>query len=265
MTSFSLTVESLPAPVRGQDADPRPLEGQQVLLVHGLASTGAATWGQTRWVAHLARAGAHLHLVTLPLHVHTALGEHDPQMRPVSPERIKQAGLLPALAEQLASYCQHLGSPVHLVGYSLGARLCWQLAAASPHLVQSVTFGGMPMSLHTESLHQALQSPHEDALPAGLLPVLRNSPMPTQQLIEFVSYPPFVASNSDDLPSLTCPVLAFAGSEDTIAAPLARLSALNEQGQHTSLEIAGRDHISTLTSGQARKAALNFIARHKVS
>ncbi|WP_421082916.1 alpha/beta fold hydrolase [Rothia nasimurium] len=262
MSSLSLTVEFLPAPDVGQDAPARLLEGQQVVLVHGLAATAAVTWEQTRWVRDLHRAGAHLHLVTLPLHDFTPVGPGRVTRLPVASQLTRGIGLVPAIADSLAEYLQEVGHPVHLLGYSLGAHLVWQLTANSPRSVLSLTVGGMPLTLHTTDIHQALANHQEDLLPPDLAAVLTHSSMSRQALLDFTSYRLYPPTGLQDLPSPLPghPVLAFAGTKDRIAADLSDLAALLPAGQTQLLGLEGRTHISCLTSGSLRSRTIDFLA-----
>ncbi len=275
MTSFSLTLEYLPAPTLPPDAPARLVEGQQVVLVHGFASTAQITWERTGWVRQFHRAGAGVTLVTLPCHrldTHPVEDEAH-QLTQVAVSFQEGEGLLSAISRSLAKAleAQAFGGqaleaqpgPVHLVGYSLGARLAWQVALSYPQLVASLTAGGLPTSTHLGGVHDFLTGAETGQdLPAGLQAVLASSPLPRQALADFTAHPvePFDLTN---LP--TCPVLLFAGDQDDLARQTPNLLADLPHPASTFLPLDGRDHITALTSGQARRATTDFIARHAIS
>ncbi|WP_326504005.1 alpha/beta fold hydrolase [Rothia nasimurium] len=261
-----LSVETFCAPVAGADVPLRLLEGQQVVAVHGFASTPEVTWERTGWVRQLQRAGADIHLVTLPYH---RLEEAGLEGSGKSSGQIavtwQQEGLMASLGTALVQALAGLDTPVHLLGYSLGARICWQVALSSPHLVQSLTLGGLPLATHLDEVQSYLSAPSPAPgayLPEGLQAVLDASPLPRAALAAFTTQPvePFTPYK---LPA--CPTLLFAGSDDTLATGLPALAAALPHPASAYLELAGRNHISALTSGQARRASADFMARHAVS
>lgn len=264
------SIETLSAPTLGADVPPRPCEGQQVVAVHGFAATPEVTWQTTGWVRQLHRAGADVHLVTLPYHRLTIAQHADAdeveereQTRQVDVSW-RQGGLITSLADALHQALSPLKSPVHLLGYSLGARICWQAALSYPKLVQTLTLGGMPLDSHLTGLQTALAQGNRSGqpLPAGLQAVLAASPIPHAHLASFTAQPvePF---STQDLPA--CPTFLFAGAQDDLTTDLPALAATLPHPASAYLELAGRDHVNSLTSGQARRAAADFIARHAVS
>lgn len=261
-----LSVETYCAPVAGADAPPRLLEGQQVVAVHGFASTPEVTWERTGWVRQFQRAGADVHLVTLPYHRLEKTG-HEGAERSSGQIAVtwQQEGLVASLGTALAQALADVDTPVHLLGYSLGARICWQVALSSPHLVQSLTLGGLPLATHLDEVQSYLSAPSSapgTSLPEGLQAVLDASPLPRAALAAFTAQPvePFTTNK---LP--TCPTFLFAGSDDTLTTGLPALAAALPHPASAYLELAGRDHISALTSGQARRASADFMAHHAVS
>ena len=265
-----LSIETLSAPTLGADAPPRPCEGQQVVAVHGFAATPEVTWQTTGWVRQLHRAGADVHLVTLPYHRLT-IAQHADADEVEEREHTRQVdvswrqdGLIISLADALQQVLSPLKSPVHLLGYSLGARICWQTALEHPQLVQSLILGGMPLADHLAEVQTALAQDNtsDQALPAGLQAVLAASPLPHAHLVSFTAQPvePF---STQDLPA--CPTILFAGAQDDLTTDLPALAATLPHPASAYLELAGRDHINSLTSGQARRATTDFIARHAVS
>ncbi|WP_270238782.1 alpha/beta fold hydrolase [Rothia kristinae] len=254
-----------------------------VLLVHGLAVTAAQCWVRTGWT----RALAHRDLVLIQLPGHgdpaPAAGASASGEIPVE-EDDGVPGLLAAILEAGAEACESLGVPVLLdgLGYSLGARLLWQLAREEPEALCRLVLGGLPARDLLADLPAAptgLPSPapapgpgagSED--PAGLGPtgsrvlpgprdpdpalaelggVLARSTIPRERiaaLLPLVTRPRFAPA-----PGPGQPLLLAAGTSDAVAGPdLARLAALAPGC--TALPLPQRTHADALTSGILRRA-----------
>lgn len=237
-----------------------PLAGEQILLIHGFASNPRLNWQATGWVKDLLAASASLHLLTLPYHQAanpSPLGSLVYQCRPPLEE-----GLIPALGQAILPYLENLPKPVHLLGYSLGARICWQLASQQPQLAQSLTAGALPTENHFQPLHQGLLTlaAHPSSDPKALLgpfaPLLAASPLPLADLTRFTSFP---ASPLELAPLPSCPTLLFRGSEDTIAHGARGAYQLLAEKPASWLEQEGRDHLNILTSRFIKQKVYRFI------
>ncbi|MGY1814647.1 alpha/beta fold hydrolase [Blastococcus sp. SYSU D00820] len=109
-----------------------PETGPPVVLVHGFASTAAADWPAERWADPLAAAGRTSLVVHLP--------GHGSAPAVTSADEVTTGRVVHQLAEAVAGA---VGPEVDLVGYSLGARLCWDLAAAPGLRVRRLVLGGL--------------------------------------------------------------------------------------------------------------------------
>lgn len=224
-----------------------------VLLVHGFASTPHHNWVATGWVSALQAAGHPVHLVTLPFH-ELDRAENRPSAPAYRVELDWGQDAAAQLTAALTGYVEGLGQAVHPVGFSLGARLIWQLAVEQPQLVRSLIAGGMPAA---SSLHRVQAALHMGApLPAGFEAVLASTPVSRQNLLDFTSAS-FAGFDTGALP--TCPVFMFAGSRDTVAAGAQEVYRRLPAGSGTWLEVPRRDHISVLTSGLVRRTAVKFL------
>lgn len=243
---------------------PAPTQREQVLLIHGFASTPALNWERTRWISQLS-PHYDLHLVTLPW--------HQLQESP-APSTWEQTAHIPldlppgsqALATITEALAHYLTSPsyptvqTHLIGFSLGARIAWDLASTHPRLAASLTTGGMPLSNHLPDIAHLITHPNPqppaDSPRAHLAAVLSSTPIPHHQLLPFtqLTLPTFTPT-----PHPTCPILLFAGSDDPLAAASTTLSTQLPAGQaHLHLE-PRRNHISILTSGTTRRKVTSFL------
>jgi 3-oxoadipate enol-lactonase len=103
---------------------------ETIVLVHGLAESGAAWYG---WVPHLARK---LKVARLDLR---GFGRSTPMSRDF------RWGL-DILADDIAALIDRLEcKPAHLVGAKIGATICARFAARHPELLKSLTLIGLPV------------------------------------------------------------------------------------------------------------------------
>ena len=99
-----------------------------IVLVHGLATSSARTWGETGWLDLLADAGRETVPIDLPGHG-TAIDDR-------APEGL-ETWVLARFPEE----------PVDAIGFSLGARVLLTLAAAHPDRFHRLVVAGVGRSL----------------------------------------------------------------------------------------------------------------------
>lgn len=102
-----------------------------VLLLHGFAASGDEDFIATGWPEALAAAGRRVEVPDLPGHGRSAA---------VSGDAATTSAVVRALADVLAEL--DAGDGVDVVGYSLGARLAWELPAATGR-VRRLVLGGL--------------------------------------------------------------------------------------------------------------------------
>lgn len=105
----------------------RPAGAPPVLLLHGFASSGRQDWVETGIAAELAAAGRVVVVPDLPGHGGSPVPDG------------------PAGAPEIAAALLALtgDGPLDVVGYSLGARLAWELPELAPDRVRAVVLGGL--------------------------------------------------------------------------------------------------------------------------
>lgn len=220
-----------------------------VVLLHGF--TSSATTDFAGWAEHLAAAGRTCLAIELPGHGgNAALGEPIGTEAVVAKIRATIDSYLPStLAEQ-----------IDVVGYSLGARLAWELPNREPRIRRLVLGGLSPMEPFTAVTAQDLldaaegtaapsQNPLVDML-AGMISAPDCDTASLARLAEGLGREPFTPET--DPPQ--CPTLLIAGADDQMT-----------QGVETLVQTAGAtlatipgDHHGALHSEEFRRAAMEF-------
>lgn len=220
-----------------------------VLFLHGFMSNGAADWPAAAWVEPLLAAGRDVIVVDLPGHGASAQVENAEAARP---SRIVAA---------LADILEEAGGPVDVIGYSLGARLAWSLAAQRENLVRKLVLGGLAPNEPFAALDfpAARRLVDEGIAPADPLTgfiagMVARAPDPHSLL----NLAEGLAAEAFD-PEREAPaknVLFLAGTEDPMAGAVDTLEPFIP-GSRT-LRVPG-DHMGALASEAFRREALAFL------
>lgn len=297
------------------------------LMIHGFATRGEQLYGGTSWIRQYLRAGYPVLIVTLPYHSDEYLKDPEsmhaidcklpnntsvrsrtipfdsvPPVDAVSPVDAAGQPLTPMhlftnlLAQLLRTVATEndlgveLEPRAHVIGFSFGARVGWELALTHPEAVASLTLGGLPLHDHLITLRAMLEA-HEgtsasasadtpaadstDEAIASFTSIIDNSPIQPDALLKFVRIPfgpffdvPALRAGSPDLPAghpgahPHAPVAVVLGDADTIAADGAELYDMvrGNNPLNRFISLAGRDHVNALTSGAFRRGALAFAA-----
>ena len=297
------------------------------LMIHGFATRGEQLYGGTGWIRQYLRAGYPVLIVNLPYHTneylkdpqftvdcklptHTQVvsGEipfdsvHSVDAVIVDATGVDAAGqpltpihlLTGALAQLLRTVATEndlgveLEPRAHVIGFSFGARIGWELALTHPEAVASLTLGGLPLHDHLITLRAMLEA-HEgtsasasaetpaadstDEAVASFTSIIDNSPIQPDALLKFVRIPfgpffdvPALRAGSPDLPAghpgahPRVPIAVVLGDADTIAADGAELYDMVREDNPLNrfISLPGRDHVNALTSGAFRRGALAF-------
>lgn len=289
------------------------------LMIHGFATRGDQLYGGTGWIRQYLRAGYPVLVVNLPYHtdeylkdlqftVDCKLPTHTQVMSGEIPfssvpstnaagERLSPMHqLTSALTQLLRAVATENGLGVelqpraHVIGFSFGARIGWELALTHPEAVVSLTLGGLPLHDHLITLRSMLeayegtsasasaQTPAADSTEgavASFTSIIDNSPVQPEALLKFVQIPfgpffdvPALRAGSPDLPAghpgahPHAPIAVVLGDADTIAADGAELYDMvrDDNPLNRFISLPGRDHVNALTSGVFRRGALAFAA-----
>lgn len=216
-----------------------------VLLIHGFTRSAELDWVEPDWPEALAAAGRGAIAVDLPGH-----GS--------GPAVARGAVSVDAIVDALVAVVDAVGEEADVIGYSLGARLAWALAATGR--VRRLVLGGMAPTDPNVGVDVELLG----AVARGEI----DPPDPKYaRLAEWVSTPrldrdtllwlieALAADAFDptvDLPDV--PTLIVAGAEDT---QVDRIAATLPAA--TYLVVPG-DHFGALMSPEFRAAAIEFLA-----
>lgn len=291
------------------------------LMIHGFATRGEQLYGGTNWIRQYLRAGYPVLIVTLPYHSdeylkdpesmhaidcklpnNTGVRSHtipfdsvppvDAAGQPLTPMHLF-TNLLAQLLRTVATENDlgvELEPRAHVIGFSFGARVGWELALTHPEAVASLTLGGLPLHDHLITLRAMLEA-HEgtsafasaetpaadstDEAIASFTSIIDNSPVQPDALLKFVRIPfgpffdvPALRAGSPDLPAghpgahPHAPIAVVLGDADTIAADGAELYDMvrGNNPLNRFISLPGRDHVNALTSGAFRRGALAFAA-----
>lgn len=291
------------------------------LMIHGFATRGEQLYGGTGWIRQYLRAGYPVLIVALPYHSDEYLKDPesmraidcklpnntsvrsrtipfdsvppvDASGRPLTPMHLF-TNILARLLRTVATENDlgvELQPRAHVIGFSFGARVGWELALTHPEAVASLTLGGLPLHDHLITLRAMLEA-HEgtsasasaetpaadstDEAIASFTSIIDNSPVQPDALLKFVRIPfgpffdvPALRAGSPDLPAGDpgahphAPVAVVLGDADTIAADGAELYDMvrDDNPLNRFISLPGRDHVNALTSGVFRRGALAFAA-----
>jgi len=220
-----------------------------VLLVHGFASSGTATWGATGWVRFLTDAGRGVIVPDLRGH-----GRSDAPQAAADYEPRQMAADLVLVLDELGL------DQVDVIAYSLGSRVAAALTRLAPERVRRVVLGG------------AGPIEHFAAWPADdLQRFVMEGAVPRDPTIAAV-LGPALAGGADRLALLAC-VQGMTGSELDVPAGIPRLyvsgtadpipEGVAELARTVGAEyvaLPGRTHLNALGAPEFKRAALAFLA-----
>jgi pimeloyl-ACP methyl ester carboxylesterase len=254
-----------------------PGDRPPVLAVHGFGSSAVGTWQTTGHLAALLAAGR---FVIAP----DLLG-HGCSDTPTDPAAYTLDGLVGIVAAAATELGPPAG-PVDLLGYSLGARICWELLTGSARTALTADrprrgvlggfdarelFDGVDEPLLRRALGETtgtaatatfdgrLVTPYTD-IPADTLRIVRIIragrdvvPEALLALVTGLSGTPVGAGQP------AVPLLFAAGEWDSLAAGAQRLAAELPNAEY--LQIPRRGHISAVPAGAFRSATVEFLGR----
>ncbi|MBM7773910.1 pimeloyl-ACP methyl ester carboxylesterase [Actinokineospora baliensis] len=220
--------------------------GPPVVLIHGFTTSGAVDFPAERWAAPLAAAGRETIVVHLPGHA------GGPAV--ASADEVGTTRLLQRIAEAITA------PEVDVIGYSLGARIAWDLASVLP--VRKLVLGGLsPMEPFAAvdlaaARAAAAGGPQPTDMLTGMIIGMATAPGQDANsllnLVEGLASEPFnPAAGAPQVPTLF-----LAGDTDPMSQGVDHLVSLVP---NATLQRVPGDHVSALAGEDLRAAAFTFL------
>ncbi|MFG6445893.1 alpha/beta fold hydrolase [Microbacterium sp. P06] len=227
-----------------------------VLAVHGFGSSARDNWVNTGWVRDLQAAG--FRVLAVDQRGHGASDKpHD-----------SAAYAMPTLVADLLTVLDtYLLDSVQYVGYSLGARVGWELAVTYPHHVERAVLGGIPdgRPLRRLDVPQARAfidhgTPVQDAATQRYVGLAQRVPgNDLRALIAIAEGMTVNGGDPDPASPPAQPVLFATGGEDPILEQSRQLAGYAPRGEF--FEIEGRNHVNAPGARAFRAAGMDFLGR----
>lgn len=233
-------------------------KGDPVLLIHGFASSMAVNWAGTGWMETLRRAGYRVLAFDNRGH-----GKSEKLYG-------KEQYSSPIMAEDARRLLDHLGlSRVHVMGYSMGARITAFLTLNHPERVRSAVFAGLGINMvkgvgDPEPIAQALEAASADDVTDERARAFRLFAEQTgSDLLALAACmrSARVRITPELLEQITRSVLVAVGTADDIAGSGPELAALIPGAE--ALDIPGRDHMKAVGDPVYKRGVLDFLARQE--
>jgi pimeloyl-ACP methyl ester carboxylesterase len=227
--------------------------GETVLLIHGFASNMQVNWIGTGWVQALHDAG------------YRALAIDNRGHGKSEKSYDKSRYGAPIMAEDARALLDHLGlTAVHVMGYSMGARITAFLAMGHPTRVKSAVFGGLGINMvrgvgGSEAIAEALEA--EDTVTiesenALMFRVFAQKAGGDLKALAACIRSSRVKIKEEALATLSMPVLVAVGTQDDVAGDPQPLADIIPGAQAFAIE--RRDHNRAVGDPSYKRAVLTF-------
>ncbi|QIK62597.1 alpha/beta hydrolase [Leucobacter viscericola] len=231
-----------------------------VILLHGFASSASEDYLTTGWARSLNAAGRSAIAIDLPAH------GNNPPLASASEAATSAtvSAILETIDAAISPESEGAGSSTaefDVIGYSLGARLAWELPLATPR-VRRLALGGLspiePFSaIDPAELRGALTGTAPQNPLVGIMANLISTPgkdtASLELLIQGLAAEPFTPQRGG--PQI--PTLFVAGSSDALTEGIDDLAAGLPRASVT--RVPG-DHREALDSAEFRSTAIEFLA-----
>ncbi|WP_208434221.1 alpha/beta fold hydrolase [Bartonella taylorii] len=234
-------------------------QGTPILLIHGFGSSARVNWYSTGWFRTLTEAG--YRVIALDNRGHgDSVKSYDPSF--YTPQ---------AMASDAVRLLQHLElSKVHVMGYSMGARISAFMALLYPTHVHSVIFGGLGIGMVTgagdwKPVAEALLAEDISTItnPRGLMfRKFADQTKSDRRALAACIITSKQELTASEVYKIKQPALVAVGSLDEIGGEAEPLAALLPYGE--ALLIPNRDHMFAVGDKVYKKGVIDFLSRYPI-
>ncbi|MEI5582647.1 MULTISPECIES: alpha/beta fold hydrolase [unclassified Agromyces] len=231
-------------------------DGPTVLCVHGFASSCRDNWVNTGWIRDLTRAGFRVLGVDQRGH-----GLSD------KPHEAIAYGMDELANDIVTVLDTYLLDTVLYAGYSLGARVGWQVAVQVPDRVERAVLGGIPdgrplarMQIEQARAYAADGTPVDDPVTRNYVTLAERVPgNDLRALVALAEGMRFGDADPDPSNPPRQPILFATGSDDAILEQSKQLAEATPAGDF--VELPDRHHFNAPGSRVFRTAAIEFFTQ----
>ncbi|MGW9630904.1 alpha/beta fold hydrolase [Agromyces sp. NPDC055520] len=224
-----------------------------VLCVHGFASSCRDNWVNTGWVRDLTRAGYRVLGIDQRGH-----GSSD---KPHEASAYRMSAFVDDITTVLDTY---LLDSIFYAGYSLGARVGWQVALQMPDHVERAVLGGIPdgrplarLQIEQARAYAEHGTPVDDQVTRNYVTLAeRVAGNDLRSLVALAEGMRFGDADPDIANPPLQPIMFATGSDDAILAQSRQLAEATPNGSF--VELPGRHHFNAPGSRVFREAAVEF-------
>ena len=236
------------------DRQPASGEGDPVLMIHGFASSHYVNWVSPGWFKTLNDAGFRAIAFDNRGHGSSSKSYEEADYTPVK------------MASDAAALLGHLGiERAHVMGYSMGARICAFIALKHPDLVRKLVMGGLGARLVEgvglpESIADALLAPSREDVTDPTGQMFRNFAEQTKsdrRALAACIRGSRQTLTREEVATIRTPTLIGVGTKDDVAGSPHELAAMMPNAK--GLDIPGRDHMLSVGDKVFKAAVLQFL------
>lgn len=218
-----------------------------IVLLHGLATSAARTWGETGWLDLLGDTGREVIAIDLPGHGQAA--------KPHEPEAFAdlEAGVLAQFPDE----------PVDAIGFSLGARVLLTIASEHPERFHRLVVAGVGRNLFERDVERgkaiaaAIGGEADPENPeARHFHALADAPDIDRASLVALLASPRPELTAEALGNVTCPTLVVLGDRDFAGPADPLIDALPDA---TLVTLRNVDHFATPKNFAFIDAGLEFL------
>ena len=228
-----------------------PDNGTPLVAVHGFASDYQLNWVGSRWQETLTNAG--FRVIGLDCRGHGRSDKpHD-----------ESAYSIDIMAADVVRLLDHLDiDSFAYLGYSMGSRIGLEVVLSHPRRVRRAVFGGLGSASainHSDQIAQAflIGEPTDDPTARTFYNFASARPVNDLKALAACIKGLKPEASPARLATIRIPILVVVGDHDEIARDAPQLIELIPTARLVT--IAGRDHMSAVTSRDFKRAALDFL------